>query len=180
MSWNITDVLESKQRMRQLPIFTQTFLPDIAARWKMTKCTGCRLKCWIQTKIFIKYQHFKSNFVLFILLYFEVFFEVFFTLLRVVSKFYSCLRTLSLIFILFMIKFNFLYIRLFQSFSLGLGRTYCVVNVLAGELSKLPMVLVIPLDLVTHSVSGHPCVDDGQGHVVTVTPPAKCLLSISK
>ena len=39
------NVLESKQRMRQLPIFTQTFVPDIAARWKMRKCTGRRLKC---------------------------------------------------------------------------------------------------------------------------------------
>ena len=51
------NVLESKQGMRQLPILTQTFVPDIAARWKMRKCTGRRLKCWIQTKIFIKYQH---------------------------------------------------------------------------------------------------------------------------
>ena len=50
------NVLESEQRMRQLPILTQTFVPDIAARWKMRKCTGRRLKCWIQTKIFIKYQ----------------------------------------------------------------------------------------------------------------------------
>ncbi len=39
------NVLESEQRMRQLPILTQTFVPDIAARWKMRKCTGRRLKC---------------------------------------------------------------------------------------------------------------------------------------
>lgn len=67
-----------------------------------------------------------------------------------------------------------------QAVSLGLGRPYRDVNVLAGELSKLPVLLVAPLDIVTHHDSGHPRVVDGQGHVVTVTPPAKCLLSISK
>ena len=66
-----------------------------------------------------------------------------------------------------------------QAFSLGLGRTYRDVNVIAGDLSEVPVLLVVLLDLVTHRVTGHPHVDDGPGHVVTVTPPAKCLLSIS-
>ena len=39
------NVPQSKQRMRQLPSLTQTFVPDFAARWKMRKCTGRRLKC---------------------------------------------------------------------------------------------------------------------------------------
>ena len=51
------NVLQSEWRMRQLPVITQAFVPELAARWKMRKCTGRRLKCWMPTKIFIKYQH---------------------------------------------------------------------------------------------------------------------------
>ena len=54
------NVLWSELRMRWLPHLTQTFVPDLAARWKMRKCTGHRQKCWVQTKTFIKDQHLQN------------------------------------------------------------------------------------------------------------------------
>ena len=96
------NVLESKQRMRQLPILTQTFVPDIAARWKMRKCTGRRLKCWIQTKIFIKYQQ-----VLFYLFYFTSKFSLMFLkCFCVLSQSFIQAFAPYFIFTLPMIKFN--------------------------------------------------------------------------
>ena len=67
-----------------------------------------------------------------------------------------------------------------QAFALGLGRTNRDVNVIAGDLSEVPVLHVVRLDLDTHRVGGHPRVGDGLGRVVSVTPPANSLLSISK
>ena len=54
------NVLQSQLRMRWLPLLTQSLVPDLAARWKMRKCTGQRQKCWVQTKMFIKDQHLQN------------------------------------------------------------------------------------------------------------------------
>ena len=67
-----------------------------------------------------------------------------------------------------------------QGFLLGLCRSLVIVLRPIGGLSEPSVTLVETPDLVHHDVRDHLRPDGGQGRVVTVTPHAKCLLSISK